>query len=98
MHYRGGSVGHIVTHHWDDFLQSDGGDIREGREEQGEESEVEDEDEEDEGGEDGEGYDDGDGEGDSKEDSKENEEDEVVGDAGEELDDNVYEQEGYGAL
>ena len=23
MHFRGGGVGHTVTHHWDEFLQSD---------------------------------------------------------------------------
>ena len=106
MRYRGGGVSHMVTWHWDDFLQSDGGFVRKGRkgravdEEEDEELDMDEEDGED----DGEDEDDEEGgeDKDNGEDGKEGGEGEDNGEGegnNDDDDDNViYEREGYGAL
>ncbi|KAI6043558.1 hypothetical protein EDC04DRAFT_2890705 [Pisolithus marmoratus] len=103
MHFRGGGVGHMASHHWDGFLQSDCPKFKARKDEtfdteylgdMGGDASVTDSD-----------ADEGDGpigsDMDLDSDSNGQENDEVVKDIvagnGEELDDAIYIEEGYGA-
>jgi len=98
MRFHGGGVGHKATRDWDEFLQGEGHGGKEAEDEgldseedilemEGSEDDLEDIqadiNEEDSS---------------SDEEEEEEEEDALVADDGEELDDNVLAQEGYGAL
>ncbi|KAG0695610.1 hypothetical protein DFH29DRAFT_879939 [Suillus ampliporus] len=101
MRFRGGGVGHKMTRDLDELLRSDGASVDDGDVEdfvvteptddgdidgEVDEGEDEDEDSDQDSDEDSEGENDGE------------EEDKVRADEGEELDDDVLAQEGYGAL
>jgi hypothetical protein len=103
MCFHGGGVGHQVTREWDEFLQHDGAVVSVDDDEHlafevgdddddkhGEDDADNDEDDED----------DGDNDNNGKDGHEEgiNDEDQIRADEGEELDDNILAQEGYGAL
>ena len=102
MRFRGGGVGHKVTREWDEFLQREGREPPPDDEDIGIESQSEDSGDELEWevGVTGDGIDEeGDELGNSElEESDGEEEDVIVADKGEELDEDIWAQEGYGAL
>ena len=102
MRFRGGGVGHKVTRKWDEFLQREGHEPPLDDEDIGIESQSEDlgDELEWEVGVTGDGIDEeGDELGNSElEESDGEEEDVIVADEGEELDEDIWAQEGYGAL
>lgn len=91
MRFRGGGVGHKPTRDWDEFLQREGREVRQDFDSRGEEEEeVLSEEEENDAGDEG-------NRGENASD-EEHEPDQVVADEGEELDEDIWAQEGYGAL
>jgi hypothetical protein len=98
MGYRGGGIGHKATQEWNDILQHEGHGAEEVVEaDEGDldidvgENHSEEEDVENLWDDEGDGNDEGDGD-------DEDDEDCVLADEGEELDDNILAEEGYGAL
>lgn len=114
MRFRGGGIGHVASRHWDTFLHADGNDERGApktkREAEGDEIDALDagdevaEAEEDIVGQSNDSDSDKSGDssdndsGDDKEDLDDGNGNGAIADEGEELDDNVLDQEGYGAL
>ncbi|KAH7921017.1 hypothetical protein BV22DRAFT_1107414 [Leucogyrophana mollusca] len=107
MRFRGGGIGHKATRGWDDFLQNDGGTKQEQEDDvvlpQADGgNDVEDEEDELEGQEgEREEDDDGGGDEDNDDDDDDDADDDGVGiqaDDGEELDDDILAEEGYGVL
>ena len=102
MRFRGGGIGHRVTREWDEFLQHEGREPPPDDEDIG--LEVQSEDSEDEpewevGVGTGDGMDEGDEHGNPElEESEGKDDDVIVADEGEELDEDIWAQEGYGSL
>jgi len=103
MHFRGGGIGHKVTHEWDEFLQCEGHEPPLDDEDIGD-ADLQSEDSEDElewdievrvGGTDGGGDEVRNSE---SEESKGEEDDVIIADEGEELDEDIWAQEQYGSL
>ncbi|KAG2337486.1 hypothetical protein BDR05DRAFT_895158 [Suillus weaverae] len=91
MCYWGGSIGHKISRGWDKFLQADGAEVSVVAEEEDGDMKLDDEEDDT----DEEDKDQEDEEEDEEEDDKE---DRIEADKGEELDDNILAEEGYGAL
>jgi hypothetical protein len=105
MRFRGGGVGHQVTREWDEFLRHDGAVVSVDDDEDLEFEVGDDDDDDDEHGEDDadddeDDEDDGDNDNDGEDGREEgiDDEDQIRADEGEELDDDILAQEGYGAL
>ncbi|KAG1855212.1 hypothetical protein DFJ58DRAFT_660000 [Suillus subalutaceus] len=104
MRFHGGGIGHKAMREWDEFLQ--GGETESGAQEdsemRGDESDLEDEgdmeDLEEEGTDEDEEGTDEDKEGSDTDVGQDNDDDRVLADEGEELDDDLFAEEGYGAL
>jgi hypothetical protein len=94
MRFRGGGVGHQATRGWDEFLQREG----HGRDNSGDDSLDLEEDVEGENSELDDDLEVHEEEGEQDSSSGEDDEDIVIPDNGEELDDDVLAEEGYGAL
>ncbi|KAI6042972.1 hypothetical protein EDC04DRAFT_2600611 [Pisolithus marmoratus] len=103
MHFRGGGVGHMASHHWDGFLQSDCPKFKARKDEtfdteysgdMGGDASIADSD-----ADEGDGPIGSDMDSDSDSDGQENDEvvEDIVASNGEELDDAIYIEEGYGA-
>ncbi|KAG0692838.1 hypothetical protein DFH29DRAFT_882002 [Suillus ampliporus] len=103
MRFHGGGVSHQVTQEWDEFLQNDSAvvSINDDEDLEFELGEVDDKDDDEDDKDD---EDDGEEDGDNNNNSKDvcedgiDDEDQIRADDGEELDDNILAQEGYGAL
>lgn len=109
MRYRGGGIGHKATWDWNDTLQYEGHGAEEVEEADEGDSDIdvgEDDseegdiwDDEDDGNNENGNNDDGNGEdGNGEDGNDEGDEDRVLADEGEELDDDILAEEGYGAL
>ena len=108
MRFRGGGIGHKVTREWDEFLQREGRELPPDDEDvepsnlQSEGSESDDEIEQD--GQDdkprasGTGSESASDSNGSEDESEDEEEDVLIADEGEELDEDIWAQEGYDAL